>query len=117
VFVGAIGSDHHRGTLVALADNLEQQVGANFERWGLQMRRREFIAGLGSAAASLSPLPLAVRGEQPALRLISTPLETYSDDLAAFRCGLAEKLLTGPRHANAGIFGGVRLRGYAPGFI
>src|SRR5215468_6862423 len=28
VFVGAISRDHHRGTLVALADDLEQQVGA-----------------------------------------------------------------------------------------
>src|SRR5215472_11920205 len=28
VFVGAVGGDHHRGALVALADDLEQQVGA-----------------------------------------------------------------------------------------
>jgi hypothetical protein len=34
------------------------------------MRRREFIAGLGSAAASLPSLPLAVRAEQPALPVI-----------------------------------------------
>jgi hypothetical protein len=58
------------------------------------MKRRDFIAGLGGAAASLPSLPLAVRAEQPALPviglLISTPLETYSDDLDAFRRGLAE---------------------------
>jgi putative tryptophan/tyrosine transport system substrate-binding protein len=59
----------------------------------LQMRRREFIAGLGSAASLLS-LPLAVRAEQPALPVIgllsSTPFEAYSDEFAAFRRGLAE---------------------------
>ena len=59
------------------------------------LRRREVIAGLGSAAASLPSLPLAVRAEQPALPVIgllsSTPFETFSDDLfAAFRRGLAE---------------------------
>jgi putative ABC transport system substrate-binding protein len=58
------------------------------------MRRREFIAGLGSAAASLPSLPLAVRAEQPALPVIgllsSLPFETLSEGLAAFRRGLAE---------------------------
>jgi putative tryptophan/tyrosine transport system substrate-binding protein len=58
------------------------------------MRRREFIAGHGSAAASLPSLPLAVRAEQPALPVIgllsSTTFETYSDEFAAFRRGLAE---------------------------
>jgi hypothetical protein len=28
VFVGAVGGDHHGSALVALADDLEQQVGA-----------------------------------------------------------------------------------------
>ena len=57
-------------------------------------KRREFIAGLGSAAASLPSLPLAVRAEQPALPVIgllsSVPFETYRDGLPAFRRGLAE---------------------------
>jgi hypothetical protein len=46
------------------------------------MKRREFIAGLGSAAASLSSLPPVVRAEQPALPVIgllsSTPFEMCS---------------------------------------
>src|SRR5215467_6122105 len=59
------------------------------------MKRREFIAGFGSAAVSLPSLPLAVRAEQPALPVIgllsSTPFATFSDELwAAFRRGLAE---------------------------
>jgi putative tryptophan/tyrosine transport system substrate-binding protein len=58
------------------------------------MKRREFIAGLGGAAASLLSLPLAVRAEQPALPVIgllsSTTFETLSDEFAAFRRGLAE---------------------------
>jgi putative tryptophan/tyrosine transport system substrate-binding protein len=58
------------------------------------MRRREFIAGLGGAATSLLSLPLAVRAEQPALPviglLLSIPFESYDDEFAAFRRGLAE---------------------------
>jgi putative tryptophan/tyrosine transport system substrate-binding protein len=58
------------------------------------MRRREFIAGLGGAVASLPSLPLAVRAQQPASPVIgllsSAPFETYSDDLPDFRRGLAE---------------------------
>jgi putative tryptophan/tyrosine transport system substrate-binding protein len=57
-------------------------------------RRREFIAGLGSAAASLPSLPLAVRAEQPALPVIrllsSSTFDFLSNGLAAFRRGLAE---------------------------
>jgi putative tryptophan/tyrosine transport system substrate-binding protein len=57
------------------------------------MNRRDFIAGLGSVAASLPSLPLAVRAEQPTLPVIgllsSTPFEG-TIDLAAFRRGLAE---------------------------
>jgi putative tryptophan/tyrosine transport system substrate-binding protein len=57
------------------------------------MRRREFIAGI-SAAASLPSLPLAVRAQQPALPVIgllmSVPFESYDDEFAAFRRGLAE---------------------------
>jgi putative tryptophan/tyrosine transport system substrate-binding protein len=58
------------------------------------MRRREFVAGLGSAAASLPSFPLAVRAEQPTLPVIgllsSAPFETFNDGLTAFRRGLAE---------------------------
>jgi putative tryptophan/tyrosine transport system substrate-binding protein len=58
------------------------------------MKRREFIAGLGGAMASLPSLPLAVRAEQPALPVIgllsSVPFETLNDAFAAFRRGLAE---------------------------
>jgi putative tryptophan/tyrosine transport system substrate-binding protein len=53
--------------------------GANFETSGLQMRRRKFIAGLGSAAT----WPLVVRAQQ---RVI----ESYDDEFAACRRGLAE---------------------------
>jgi hypothetical protein len=53
------------------------------------MKRREFIAGLGGAAASLPSLPLAVHAEQPVLPVVgllnSVPFETYSDEFAAFR--------------------------------
>jgi putative tryptophan/tyrosine transport system substrate-binding protein len=53
------------------------------------MKRREFIAGLGSATA----WPMAARAQQPALLVIgllsSTPFEA-TIDLAAFRRGLAE---------------------------
>jgi putative tryptophan/tyrosine transport system substrate-binding protein len=67
---------------------------ANLKLGRLQMRRRAFIAGLGSAAASLPSLPLAVRAEQPALPVIgllySAPFGPSSEGFAAFRRGLAE---------------------------
>jgi putative ABC transport system substrate-binding protein len=54
------------------------------------MRRREFIAGLGSAAA----WPLVARGQQPALPVIgllmSTSREVNLGRLAAFREGLSK---------------------------
>jgi putative tryptophan/tyrosine transport system substrate-binding protein len=54
------------------------------------MKRREFIAGLGGTVA----WPLAAQAQQPALPVIgllsSTPFETYSDEFAEFRRGLAE---------------------------
>jgi putative ABC transport system substrate-binding protein len=56
------------------------------------MRRREFMAGLGSAAAAL---PAVVRAQQPAIPVIgflhNATLEAISPTLiAAFRAGLAE---------------------------
>jgi hypothetical protein len=51
-FVNSV-SDQIRGVLKF------SSISANFETSGLQIRRREFIAGLGSAAASLLSLPLA----------------------------------------------------------
>jgi len=58
------------------------------------MRRRDFIAGLGSATASLPSLSLTVRAQQSALPVIgllsSMTFESYSDEFAAFRRGLAE---------------------------
>jgi putative tryptophan/tyrosine transport system substrate-binding protein len=54
------------------------------------MRRREFIAGLGSAVA----LPAAARAQQPALPVIgylnSSTADAQSDSLAAFQRGLAQ---------------------------
>ena len=54
------------------------------------MRRREFIAGLGSAAA----WPVVARGQQPALPVIgllmSTSREVNLGRLAAFREGLSK---------------------------
>lgn len=54
------------------------------------MRRRTFIAGLGSAAAS----PMVVRGQQPAMSVIgflgSATMHGFATYVAAFRQGLAE---------------------------
>ena len=51
------------------------------------MKRRAFIAGLGSAAA----WPLVARGQQPTMPVVGfiSP-RTYEADLAAFRRGLNE---------------------------
>jgi putative tryptophan/tyrosine transport system substrate-binding protein len=54
------------------------------------MRRREFIAGIGSVAAS----PLAARGQQQAVPVIGllngVSFEAYANRVAAFRQGLKE---------------------------
>jgi putative ABC transport system substrate-binding protein len=64
--------------------------GANFEPWGLQMRRREFIAGIGAIA-----WPLAARAQQsgnlPVIGFLGSGLPAAnSSSLSAFRQGLAE---------------------------
>ena len=55
------------------------------------MRRREFIALLGSGVAGW---PLAARTQQPAMPVIgllgATTAQTYAAQLAAFRRGLNE---------------------------
>ena len=55
------------------------------------LRRREFIAGLGGAAAAL---PLAVRAQQPALPVIGllggVSAARYADRVAGFHRGLSE---------------------------
>jgi putative tryptophan/tyrosine transport system substrate-binding protein len=60
-------------------------------RW--LMRRREFIAGLGSAAASAG-LPLAARAQQPVLPVVglvsARSRDASADVVAAFRKGLGE---------------------------
>jgi putative tryptophan/tyrosine transport system substrate-binding protein len=54
------------------------------------MKRREFIAGIGSAAA----WPLAVRAQQPVMPVIgflsSSTSEALGGEVAAFHCGLAD---------------------------
>jgi putative tryptophan/tyrosine transport system substrate-binding protein len=55
------------------------------------MRRREFIAALGSATVAW---PLSTRAQQPALPVIgflnSESLTTWREEVAAFHLGLAE---------------------------
>ena len=54
------------------------------------LRRREFIAGLGGAAA----WPVAAYAQQPGMPVIgylsSGPLQPNGPDVSAFRAGLAE---------------------------
>jgi putative ABC transport system substrate-binding protein len=54
------------------------------------IRRREFIAGLGGAAA----WPVVARAQQPAMRVIgwlSQQLDDYKNVIARFLQGLSEK--------------------------
>jgi putative tryptophan/tyrosine transport system substrate-binding protein len=67
-----------------------QSLRANFETWGLQMRRREFIAGLGAAA-----WPLLVSAQQRTKLTIGylalgTPGGNWSEAIGGIRRGLAE---------------------------
>src|SRR5262249_6269660 len=63
-------------------------------RRGDRMRRRAFIAGLGSAAVSSDLWPRAARAQQPAVPVIgvlsSQSPEAYRERLHAFHRGLAE---------------------------
>jgi putative tryptophan/tyrosine transport system substrate-binding protein len=58
------------------------------------MRRRQFIAGLGSAAASSAIRPLAAHAQQPALPVVgfvnSGSADAFAGYIAAFRKGLGE---------------------------
>jgi putative tryptophan/tyrosine transport system substrate-binding protein len=63
---------------------------ANFQPWGLRMKRREFIAGLGSAAG----WPLLVRAQQQTKPVIGwldvRPGGPYREYIEGFRQGLAQ---------------------------
>jgi putative tryptophan/tyrosine transport system substrate-binding protein len=65
----------------------------NFEIRGLQMKRREFIAGLGSAAA----WPIAAHAQGGPMRRVGVLMPFHNDDpdgqaeMAALRRGLAER--------------------------
>jgi putative ABC transport system substrate-binding protein len=73
---------------------------ANFETWGLQMRRREFIAGLGGAVA----WPIVARTQQPVMPLVGL-----------LRVGTGRSLGSSNSPNVAAFLQGLNETGYAPG--
>jgi hypothetical protein len=49
-------------------------VGCRYAAWESRMRRREFIAGLGSAALAAGPLAAQVRQRIPVVGVLSLPI-------------------------------------------
>ena len=85
-------SSQHRGQKSCSAPSVEHvQVGSiRCVSLGAGMRRREFIGGLGSAAA----WPLTVNAQQPAVPIIgllaASAAMVFETRMVAFRQGLAE---------------------------
>jgi hypothetical protein len=72
------------------------------------MRRREFIAGLGSAAASSLLWPLAARAQQPALPVVGFIVgapDAFARYAAAFRTGLSQLAMSMARMSRSSTTG------------